>query len=434
MTLLPKTLKSRIVLLILLLLAIGQYAAFRLIDYFELEPRSTVATMQVVSTVTLTRAALLASSEENKLPLLKELNRRQGVRVYPLDPFEEVEPLPREALIQRIAEKTREELGPDTIITLNHLAISGLWVSFSIDSDDYWVVIPRVQTEIPSKGYWLGWGLLVLLLSLMGTWLIMSRINQPLSMLALAADKIGRGDPVNPLVESGVDEFARVARAFNAMSVSLSRMDSDRKLLLGGISHDLRTPLARLRLSVEMLSSEDSMKVGMVQDIDDMDAIIGQFLDFVRGAEGEAAVLADFNELISDVVARYQRTGQSVKAECTSLPLIQLRVLAMRRMVSNLIDNALHYGGGAIVVKTSRGRHEVVLSVMDQGAGLPEQEIERLMRPFERLDVARGREGGAGLGLAIAARITRMHGGTLTLHNRPEGGLEARVSLPLLRA
>lgn len=431
MKLAPRKLQVRIVLLILVLLVAGQVAAFKLFEHFELEPRANAGALQIVSTVSLTRAALLAARADRRLPLLMELNQSEGIRVYPIDFFEEVEPLPNDPLIQRIAEKVREKLGVNTVLAVNHLGVTGVWVSFSIYGDAYWAVIPRVQTQHPFPQKWLGWGLLVMALSLLGAWLIMKRINQPLQLLANAADAVGRGESVKLLPEQGAEEFTRVTHAFNRMQEELARTESDRNLLLGGISHDLRTPLSRLRLAVEMLPGNNELRSGMVQDIADMDAIIAQFLDFIRGAEGESATLSSLNDIVRDVAGRYRREAKIVQLELGVLPELPLHILAMRRLLTNLIDNAFKYGGGKVQVFTRLEVDRVLLMVRDQGPGLPQGEAGRLLRPFERLDIARGEESGAGLGLAIAARVARIHGGDVHLRNHPEGGLEAKVEIPL---
>lgn len=431
MRLIPRTLQARIVVLILFLIVIGQYVAVRLFDRFELEPRAAAGALQIVSTVKLTRLAVLAAQDDKRLDLLQELNQSEGIRIYSFDPLEEIDPLPDDPLMQRIAEKVREQLGERTIITVNHLDLPGVWVSFEIGIDDYWLVIPSIKTEHPIPWQWMGWGAIVVTLSLFGAWLITGRINRPLKQLARAADAIGRGEKVGKLPEAGAEEFARVTHAFNEMSEALARAEADRNLLLGGVSHDLRTPLARLRLSVELLEHDAELQNGMVQDIDEMDAIIRQFLDFVRGAEGEAESEGDINELICDIAERYNRQGHKPILELGGVPEFSFRPLALRRVLTNLIDNAFHYGGDVVVIRTRVENGKVILSILDRGPGLPEAETERLLRPFERLDAARGREGGAGLGLAIAARIARLHGGELKLRNRVGGGLEATVELPL---
>ena len=186
-----------------------------------------------------------------------------------------------------------------------------------------------------------------------------------------------------------------------------------------------------MRLAVEMLPEADSLKPGMVQDIEDMDDIIRQFLDFVRGVESELVEAGDLNNLAQGVVDRYLRSGRAVIANFNSLPALSMRPQAMQRLLTNLLDNAFAYGGSPVEIVTRADHEAITLSVFDRGPGIPEEEISRVLRPFERLDKARGPEGGSGLGLAIAGRIARLHGGSLSLHNRDGGGLEVRLTLPV---
>lgn len=429
MNLLPKSLLGQLMLLIALLLAAGQFAAFRLFDYFEREPRAATAALQAISVVNLTRSALQAASVERRLPLLQELSNKQGVRIYPVDPFEYVEALPNDPLARSVADKIRTSLGMDTLVAYNHLGLPGLWVSVSIDNEDFWVVIPNVRIEYVFPWHWLGWAGLILLLSLAGAYFIAARINRPLRLLAQAADQVGQGVAVEPLPSDGVEELQRVSQTFNAMTAALARLDAERTLLLAGVSHDLRTPLARLRLAVEMLPEADNLKSGMVQDIDDMDGIIRQFLDFIRGIEGESPEQGDLNALVRSVADRYQRIGHNIQLQLAVLPSTRLRTRAMLRLLTNLIDNAIKYGQSNVEITTSADDEQVHLSVLDRGPGIAEVEIPRLLRPFERLDQARGTASGSGLGLAIAERIARLHGASLELLPRYGGGLEVRLTL-----
>jgi two-component system osmolarity sensor histidine kinase EnvZ len=433
MKLLPRTLLARIMLLIALLLIVGQYSALKLFDYFERQPRTTAAAIQAITVVNFTRAALLASHENRRIALLSELSGKQGVRIYAADMLEEIEPLPNDPFIRLVVKKIRQRLGDETLVAVNHFGIPGLWVSFSIGQDDYWVVIPRIQVDRPFPWQWLGWGVLVFLLSLTGGYLIAARINRPLSLLVKAADRIRNGEQPPQLPEEGEDEMREVSRTFNEMTEALVRLDAERALLLAGVSHDLRTPLARLRLSVEMLPEKegDMLKSGMVQDITDMDNIIHQFLDFVRGVEGEPTQMMDLNALLTSLAERHIRTGCNLELKLAPTHLIALRPLAMQRLLGNLIDNAFAYGGGKVTVSTKITAGAMIVSVLDNGPGIPASQMTRLLRPFERLDTARGNEGGSGLGLAIADRIARLHKGKLTLLNRPQGGLEARLTLPI---
>lgn len=417
-----------------MLLAISIYASLKIFDYFDREPRATTAALQAVTIVNYTRASLIASHENRRLALLSELSGREGVRVYAADFLEDIEPLPDDPFINLIAQKILERLGEETIITVNHYDIPGLWISFNVGQDDFWVVIPKIQVDRPFPWHWLGWAAVVGLLSLLGAYIIAARINRPLNLLVHAAERLRNGEPAPKLPEDSVEELREVSRTFNEMAESLVRLDAERTLLLAGVSHDIRTPLARLRLAVEMLSggTGDSMKQGMIEDISDMDNIIHQFLDFVRGVEGEPTKMVDINELLRSLAERQARAGRDLKLNLTSTYYIPLRPLAMQRLLDNLVGNAYAYAKGEVEVTSKITADKIIISVLDNGPGIPPEHAQRLLRPFERMDSARNKnEGGSGLGLAICNRIAKLHRGTLELINRPQGGLEARLSLPI---
>jgi len=431
--LLPKTLLARIMLLIAVLLAVGQVASLRIFEYFEREPRAEATALQAVTVVNYTRASLIAAQENLRLALLSELTGKEGVRIYYADFMEEIEPLPDDPFINMVAEKIRERLGAETIITVKHYGIEGLWVSFGIGQDDFWVVIPRVHVERPFPWQWLGWGALVLVLSLAGGYLLAARINRPLNLLVSAADKLRKGEYPEKLPEDSVTELREVSSTFNKMAESLAELDAERTLILAGVSHDIRTPLARLRLSVEMLPDDDSagLKPGMIEDIADMDNIINQFLDFVRGAEGEPTQMIDINTLLHALHDRQARAGRDLVIQLSPAYTVPIKPLAMQRLLDNLVGNAYAYGRGQVRVASQILADSIVISVFDNGPGIPKTHVEKLLKPFERLDTARSNAGGSGLGLAIADRIAKLHRGKLELINRPEGGLEARLTIPI---
>lgn len=420
-------------LLIAVLLAVGQFASLQIFEYFEREPRAEATALQAVTVVNYTRASLIASQENLRLALLSELTGKEGVRIYYADFMEEIEPLPADPFINLVAEKIRERLGVETIITVNHYGVQGLWVSFNIGQDDFWVVIPRIHVERPFPWQWLGWGALVALLSLAGGYLIAARINRPLNLLVRAADRLRNGERPEVLPVDSMTELREVSSTFNKMAASLAELDAERTLILAGVSHDIRTPLARLRLSVEMLPDDKcgNLKHGMVEDIADMDNIIHQFLDFVRGVEGEPSQMVDINMLLKSLQERQSRAGRELIIEFAPTYFIAIRPLAMQRMLDNLVGNAYVYGKGEVRVASRITAENIIISVYDNGPGIPESHAEKLLRPFERLDTARTNAGGSGLGLAIADRIAKLHKGKLELINRAEGGLEARLSLPI---
>lgn len=434
LSLLPRTLIARLLLLIALLLAVSIYASLKIFDYYDREPRATTAALQAVTIVNYTRASLIASHESRRMALLSELSGREGVRVYAADFLEHIKPLPKDPFLMLMADKIKSRLGVETIITVNHYDIPGLWISFNVGMDDFWVVIPNIQADRPFPWHWLGSGVVVLLFSMLGAYIIAARINQPLRLLVRAANRLRKGEQAPKLPDHGVYELREVSRTFNEMTESLERLDRERRLLLAGVSHDIRTPLARLRLAVEMLPDEDgmNMKQGMIDDITDMDNIIHQFLDFVRGLEGEPAKMMDVNTLLNALAERQARAGKSLKLKLASSYFIPIRPLAMQRLLDNLVGNAYAYANGKVTVESKIEVDAVVIRVLDNGPGIPPEDTERLLRPFERMDSARNKnEGGSGLGLAICNRIAKLHGGTLALLNRPEGGLEARLTLPI---
>ena len=420
-------------LLIAFLLAIGQVASLKIFEYFEREPRAEATALQAVTVVNYTRASLIASQDNLRLALLSELTGKEGVRVYYADFMEEIEPLPADPFINMVAEKIRERLGVETIITVNHYGIQGLWVSFNIGQDDFWVVIPKLHVERGFPWQWLGWGALILLLSLAGGYFIALRINRPLHLLMNAANRLRNGEQPEKLPEGSFAELREVNDTFNKMADSLAELDAERTLILAGVSHDIRTPLARLRLSVEMLPDDGcaSLKNGMVQDIADMDNIIHQFLDFVKGVEGEPTEMTDVNTLLQAVHDRQLRAGRDLVVQLAPTYNIPIKPLAMQRLLDNLVGNAYAYGNGQVRIASKVTADNIIISVFDNGPGIPETHVEKLLRPFERLDTARSNAGGSGLGLAIADRIAKQHHGKLELINRPEGGLEARLSLPI---
>jgi two-component system osmolarity sensor histidine kinase EnvZ len=386
----------------------------------------------IVSVVNLTRAALLTAQADRRLELLVELSDREGIRVYPAEDDDRIAPLPeRASQIRRVAELVREQLGPQTRMTLEREGEAGFWVSFRIASDDeYWVMLPRERIERDFSLQWLGWGAAVLVLALAGAYLVMFRVARPLRTLAGAARDIGLGRRPAALEEGGPGEIREVTHAFNQMSQDLARLDEDRALILAGISHDMRTPLTRLRLAAEM-SADAATREGMTADIEEMDKIIGQFLDFARDAEGEAPEPTDLNAVVRHIVDPLLKRGAALELHLADMPPHRLRPLALLRLTANLINNALRHGGeaSAVEVETREEDRALILEVRDRGPGIPPGEAERLKRPFTRLDSARTGASGAGLGLAIVERIARSHGGRLDLLPREGGGLLARVTL-----
>jgi two-component system osmolarity sensor histidine kinase EnvZ len=297
---------------------------------------------------------------------------------------------------------------------------------------EFWVAFPRVRIDRDPATAFIAWGAVGLLIAILATFFILWRLTRPLQELARAAGDLGRGLDPAPVSESGPSEVRAVTRAFNQMKEDLRRNERERGTFLAGISHDLRTPLSRLRLDVEMLEGkvEPEVQRGMIADLGDMNAIIDQFIDFTRAESAEPLVPVNLSEVARASAERAARAGTPVRCELAETPPLMLRPLAMQRLVDNLLGNAAKHAGGEALVRTTVAPGSVTLSVLDRGPGIPGELIERLKEPFTRRDESRAGSSGAGLGLAIANRIAALHGGRLDLLARDGGGLEARLTLP----
>lgn len=436
MTLSPRSLLARTFLLIAALVLLTTAAWLTLFRLAEAEPRAHETAQLATSAVNLIRAALLTSAPERRLDLFIELTTREGIRLLPAEDDDQVEPLPDTRFMNLMEKEVGAKLGPRTRIALEVNGVPGFWVSFRLeeqDDDEFWLILPRERALRGFAWHWLTWGLLALGLALAVAWHIVSRINRPLKALARAAESVGRGLTPDPLPESGADELKRLAAAFNQMASDLARHERDRAEVLAGISHDLRTPLTRLRLEAELSVGDPASRDAVVADIEQMEAVISQFMDYARGEGGEAVAPTDLKQLLEEIAARQTAVGRPLETAIAALPALPLRVKALARAVTNLIDNAFKYGGGAVRLQAQANAEMVHIEVLDRGPGIPDGEEERLKRPFTRLENARSNVTGTGLGLAIVDRIARLHGGRLDLMPRDGGGLLARLSLPLRR-
>ena len=427
----PRSLLWRTFLLLAALVLATTIAWFEIFRAYEIEPRARQISQNLVSIVNLTRTALVNSQPELRRELLSDLAEREGIQVYTAEPGEHIVVPTERPVLRLVDELIRRQLGEETRFAIEREGKAGLWVSFLIGDDEYWVRVPRERIERQIALRWLGWGALALVLSLLAAYVLVSRLNRPLRALAQAAGAIGKGKTPEAVSESGPEEIRTLSHAFNQMSADLARLDADRALILAGVSHDLRTPLSRLRLGLEMSGADAHLRDGMTADIEEMDRIINQFLDFARTDGGEAPQDADLAALAAEVAGHYRRHGHTVANDLAAVPELPLQRMAMRRVVLNLVDNALRYGEKEVGIAVRLEGRSIVLEVADRGPGIPASEVDRLKRPFTRLEVARSDKGGAGLGLAIVERVVRAHHGTLELLPRPGGGLVAQVRLPI---
>lgn len=431
----PRTLFYRNVLLLLGLFVLGLGSGALALRERVQKPRIAQLAVIVARQIRLTEAAIEALPPEHRALTRPWFNARSGGALLlteamadpPSDP-------PRMSLVNRqFLDDLRSRI-PGSARDVRWSPNQGgtVWVRLSIGGQGYWFTESGVQLdgELPAAGA--GLLLLVALLSMTGSALIQRRINAPLARLVSAATVLAKGEAVPLLSEDAPREIATVSRAFNQMTASLARMDADRTVVLAGVSHDLRTPLTKLRLAIEMLSKEgnESLTVSMLRSAAEMDAIIDQFLDYARAGSGEATRDADLDQLLRECVERYAVGGQVVLSSLDELPDMPLRVQSIKRAVENLIENALRYGGREVLIECKLGKETARVSVMDRGPGIPAGEMDALKKPFARGKNSAGIPG-SGLGLAIVDRVIGLHFGQFTLLPRAGGGLEARIELPL---
>jgi len=402
----------------------------------DAEPRARAIAQFSASAVNLVRTALLTTSPELRPTLLRELSAREGIRLLPLDSHDLIEALPATDFFL-VSHEIRQLLGEETIVSLKVNNEPGFWISFGLAADEpneFWLILPGERARQNVPWLWMGWGLLVAWLMLAIVWLLASRISRHLARMASAAHQVGRGVRPPTIPETGPDELRLLARAFNRMSRELEEHEKERAEILAGISHDLRTPLARMRLEAELSLPEGHAQEGMVADIALMDGIIGQFLDFARGKEEATPEEVDPVGLLHEVAQRAQAIGQAVTLLTEQLPPmtpVLLRRHAIVRAIENLLGNAWKYGQPPVTLEGILKDGWLEIAVSDNGPGIPESEFERLKRPFTRLESARSEASGTGLGLAIVERIAKSHNGRLVLGTAKDGsGLRAVLRLP----
>jgi two-component system osmolarity sensor histidine kinase EnvZ len=403
----------------------------------EFEPRALHTAQQIASLVNLSRAALLHADGIARVSLIKTMADQEGVRIVPREPGDRYEPLERSALGLRLAEQLTQRLGPDTIVAQSVNGEKGLWVGFSINDDPNWLLMDRSRFSPAGGKTWLIWLVTAGALSLAGAAVIARLINQPLKQLSYAANRVRDGDFAASHLDEEVvtSEIREVNIGFNRMAQKLAKLEQDRAVMLAGISHDLRTPLARLRLETEMSVNDEVAREHMVADIVQLDATIDKFLDYAR-PDHVTLTPVNLHAVISSCVYAVQDHRE---LQITMQVPEDLNVLAdeveLARVISNLLENARRYGKTPDTASTrveiaAKAREDwVLIKLRDHGTGVPPEQLANLTKPFFRGDAARTAAAGAGLGLSIVDKTIQRMGGIFALANSSSGGLVAHVQL-----
>ena len=410
-----------------LLLVVSQVIWILVGNIVFLKPLRVEYVGQLAAYVKLARSALASISPDARLDFLQEVNSQSNIRLLPVDPPYGESMAPDEEFPKPVASRLRRMAGDDVTARLDDVD-SDAWVRFVAAGRPYWLVVSAGRPPFP--GPLIIWVLIAIVVSSVGAYLLISRLNRQLRVVVEASRAIGRGEIPAAIAVEGPDEIQELSRGFNQMSEGLQRLDAERRLMLGGISHDLRTPLVRLRLNIELgrPNLNANAAESMVRDVQEIDSILSQFLQFARNETDESPQLSDLNDIVSDVCAGYQLSGHQVKTVLGLVGLANLRQVAVRRLVTNLVDNGVRYGEKDVVVTTGREEDHVVITVADRGPGIRSSTPEELIKPFAREDVSRSKPG-TGLGLTMVDKIARAHGGSVKLINRPEGGLLVVVTL-----
>ncbi|QIA64483.1 two-component system sensor histidine kinase EnvZ [Vibrio astriarenae] len=373
-----------------------------------------------------------AIDEELERPVRRRVLRELGVTLHARD-SDYGQKYHQAMSIDLMSEDMSQELGQQTEVRLSLGDDSYvLWMSLDALPDSV-IRIPLTELQEEDFSPLFYNSVIMALVLVLGGWLFIRLQNRPLLALEKAAIKVGNGEIPQPLPEQGSTEIRSVTQAFNQMSRGIQALEEDRALLMAGISHDIRTPLTRIRLATEMMSPEDSyLAEGIISDTEECNEIIGQFMDYLKPVQADQFVKVDINGIAEEVASAEYGPEVNIEAILSDdLCDAKGSAIAIKRAVGNLVMNATRYGNGWIRISTgmTADRKLVWVTVEDNGPGIAEDQISKLFEPFTRGDTARGSEG-TGLGLAIVKRIVSQHHGAIVINNRSEGGLKAQISFP----
>lgn len=428
-----KSLLNRNVVLVLGIVLLAELVTGLLVNFLVVLPQADRVAGIMARTITVVSETMAAVPPAERARLIRHLSEGSALRIVPAtgDPPEGarwpsyLERRYLEALVTQLRRQKGFEWRSDRS--------RRLWIRVEMAGEPYWLTAEAARGFNPLQT------LLELLLIAFaaaagGGILLQRRIDAPMRRLAAAADRVGTAENLDPLPEEGAREIAAVSRSFNVMTRRLAQAEADRALMLAGISHDLRTPLARLRLVLAMLPHGDAeLEDSAVRQVDAIDRMLGQFLDFARGIDAEPLIVTDLAKLMRETLALIG-DPDILHVETSGLCIVPVRPESVRRATLNLVANAQRYGKPPILVRVICTDVEARIMVIDHGPGIVDGDAERLTRPFVRGNTARGAGGGTGLGLAIVDRVARSHGGALSFRRPTSGEFEARLTLAIDRS
>ena len=436
--LLPRTLLARNILLLIVLVAVSEVCSLSVLLHYVQRPRVERAAAVFGAYVTTLDGVLAHTPAASRTEVLARLDAHTE-----LPPDATPQPRTRALDFYRTHElgifmqALHRYLPAGSDVRWQADSAPRMWIRVHIGGDPYWIALLLPEEAQGGRLFTalllaVGLGVLAALTG----FVIQRHLNQPLQHLELAARRVSAGEAPPPLPLDGPTEIAAVSAAFNQMMHALQQAEATRAVMLAGISHDIRTPLTKLRLAMAMAGAagtgpgDETFTHAAESYLDQIETILQQFMDYAGSGEREAAQPGDLNALISQLAADFAGLGHDFELTLADLGPVPFRPISMMRLLMNLMQNAIKYGGSGFAVRTWRDGGAVYVAVGDRGSGLSAAELEQLKAPFQRGRNAHGQASGTGLGLAIVDRIARLHGGTLQFHPRDGGGLEVWVVLP----
>lgn len=438
MRLLPRSLLARNIALLVALVAVTQACSLSVLLHFVQRPRIERAAIIFSDYVKTLDGVLAAMPAEAGTAVAQRLGAQaqdpaHAVRAPAPDGLHLMRTWQRDVFLEALQRRL-----PDTPVRWETGNGERLWIRLHVAGSPQWVALPMSEdARAGGIGTALVLSLTLALLAALTGYLIQLHLNRPLQDLAQAARQICAGETPPPLPTDGPTEIAQVGSAFNQMTQALRQAEQTRALMLAGVSHDIRTPLTKLRLAMAMAiprGADDAFVASAEGYLDHIETILQQFMDYAGSGEKELPQPGDLNALVTQLASDFAGLGHEFELALDALPPVPYRPVSLMRLLMNLMQNAVVYGKSGFSVRTWRDAACAYVAVGDRGTGIAAQELEQLKAPFSRGANARGHAGGTGLGLAIVERIARLHGGSLQFRARDGGGLEAVVALPLQAA
>ena len=422
--------------MLVVLIFISSLAWLQVFRTQEYEPRILRNAHQIATVVNLTKTALIHSDAIARVSLLKSLADEEDVSIQTREPGDRFVVFGDSAVDKRLVQEMIHRLGPDTVVASKVNDEPGLWVGFKIERDSYWLQMDPARLRPLGGSAWLTWLAVTLALSLAGAGMVAGLIHRPLQRLSWAANRVRDGHYSQAQLDenAATSEIREVNMGFNRMVQRLAKIDQDRTLMLAGISHDLRTPLARLRLETELSVSHPATRDLMAADIAQLDAIIDKFLDYARTGPTELGPVW-LSGVISTCLTPWRHEPRlEVRVDVPENLHIHADPVELSRVLSNLLENAHRYGQSPddgisrVDIVARVAQDGVVLDLADHGPGVSDAALQQLTQAFFRGDAARTAATGSGLGLAIVERAVERMGGQFGLAHRQGGGLLARMT------